>query len=139
MSHNSEILPQLLEEWVKELKVEIVSINRCGNVLRSEINNLKQEVAILSNLNQDIAELKGTCTKGHDDHELRMRAIESSCHDVVINKDVAHNNTKNLERILEDKIKTISTETKKNSDNWIWTVRYLVVATLGILSKLIIF
>ena len=63
MSDNNDILPKLLEEWVKELKVEIKDIHKCGDVLRGEISNLRQEVATLTNLNTDMKEIKIIYTK----------------------------------------------------------------------------
>jgi hypothetical protein len=46
---------------------------------------------------------------------------------------------KNLETLLTTKLDMIDIETKKNYENWIWSVRYMVVATLGILSKILFF
>ena len=138
-SDNNVVLVHLLEEWVKEMKEEIKSIHRCGDTLRTEVSNLKQEVTKFSTLNDAFIESKLDCTKKHDDHESRIREMESCGHNVKTNKELAKTNINNLEKIVTTKIDSVVLDTKKNSDNWVYTVRYLIVSTLAILGKIIFF
>ena len=110
---NNVILIHLLEEWVKEMKEEIKHMHTCGDKLKKEVSNLTNEVNKISLISDSLTEVKATCVKRHDDHELRLRSAESVCHDIAVNKEISNLGDSNL----ETRIKSIKDETKKNSDN----------------------
>ena len=46
-----------------------------------------------------------------------MRTLESSCHDVIINKETSSTSINNLEKLVNTKIDAVVLDTKKNSNN----------------------
>lgn len=139
-------LKELLESWIKEIKIEITELNKCGNILNTEISNLKLTTGNLINMKSELLheikenktellsafnDLKSENNKKHDKCDARLNELEKS--DTEQKGNTIHN-----KESMEIKLKTIKENNKTLKDNIKWMWRTVVALALSVLYKVII-
>jgi predicted nuclease with TOPRIM domain len=136
---DKEVLTQLLEEWIKEIQVEIKSI-------KEDINSLKEENIKVSYFIQSFENKKNECEKIFDRFENKFSELEKKdskfINDIIKSDGCLKSaiDKADLEKKHSDEsLKSFKTDMEKSltkikdNVNWLW--RTIVVLALGIIAK----